>query len=403
MNQREKLLATATGLLLVVLGGFFCYDWLTTALDSRRGEIGRLKSKAAQLERTVRQGQKAKRRLDDLERRSLPTERALSRSLYQSWLLELVGNIGLTDPQVRATGGRAQGDIYYRLTFSIAGRGNLDQLVRLLHEFYSIDDLHQIRRLGIRPIRESRDLELNLSIDALVLPGALRQDLVANVPAERLGHDELEPYTEVILGRNLFAPPNKLPQLSPIGSKEVHLGRSLSFTASAKDPDTLDRVSYRLGDDVPDGATIGESSGSFSWKPDKLGQYAATIYATDDGTPNKSTSETIRISVVAPPPPPPSTPQVAEKPKLRFDDAKHTYVTAITTDARGRKQLWLTIRTSGQILKLYEGDAVSVGSVRGVIFRIDAKQIQVEADEKILAVSLGDNLLDADELPADGL
>jgi hypothetical protein len=403
MSRREKILAVAIGLLLVGMGGLFYNSRIRAALQSRRGEIGRLKSQAAQLDRTVRLGETASKRIADLERRSLPAERALSRSLYQSWLLDLVGKIGLEDPQVRATGGRAHGDIYYRLTFSVTGRGNLEQLVRLMHEFYSIDDLHQIRRLGVRPIPESRDLDLSFSIEALVLPGAERNDAVANVPAERLVHDGLEPYAEVILGRNLFAPPNQPPQLSRIGSQEVNLGRSLSLTASAKDPDKLDRVSFRLGDDAPAGATIGESSGSFGWSPEKLGEYAATIYATDDGTPNKSASETIRISVVEPPPPPPHTPQVAEKTKLRFDDAKHTYVTAITTDVRGRKQLWLTIRTSGQILKLYEGDAVSVGSVRGVIRRIDAKQIQVEADEKILVVSLGNNLLEADELPAEGL
>ena len=63
----------------------------------------------------------------------------------------------------------------------------------------------------------------------------------------------------------------------------------------------------------------------------------------------------------------------------------------------------MTIRTSGQLMKLHEGDVFSVGSVEGVVRKIGDKQVEFEADEKRLLVSVGDNLLEGDELPAEGL
>jgi hypothetical protein len=404
MSSRERLLALAVGGLLVLIVGFYLYGRIDDALRVRLAQNQRLNSQVMDLEKKVRKGQLSDRRLRELNDRSLPADRLLARSLYQSWLLELLGKVGLENPQVRATGGRAHGNVYYRLTFSVSGRGDLEQLVTLLHEFYSVNDLHQIRRLTVRPIPESRDLELGLAVEALVLPGSTRGEAVANLAAQRLTRGTFEEYRDAVLNRNLFAPPNKPPRLSSIGSKEVALGKSLSFTAKATDEDPLDSLAYRLGDDAPAGASISTSSGSFRWTPDKLGQFSLTIIATDDGMPPKSDNETIRVTVVEPPPPPPPEPEkVVQRPKLQFDDAKHAYVTAIMSDSAGRKQLWLTIRTSGEVLKLREGDRVDVGSIRGLIHRIGEKTVEFEVDEKLLLVSLGENLAEGTELPAEGL
>jgi hypothetical protein len=116
--------------------------------------------------------------------------------------------------------------------------------------------------------------------------------------------------------------------------------------------------------------------------------------------PNKSDSDTVKIVVVEPAPPPTEPVEVVERPKLTFDDAKHTYVSGITSNSRGDWELWLTIRTTGQVLRLKEGDRISVGSIQGVVGRIREKDVVVETDERRLLVSKGANLLEGQELPA---
>jgi hypothetical protein len=258
--------------------------------------------------------------------------------------------------------------------------------------------------MRIKPTSDFRNLDISFSIEALILPGSQREGAVANVPAEGLVYGDLERYGAMIVRRNMFGPPNKPPVLSAVpGETRVELGRSVSFTARAKDPDEDDRVRFRLGDDAPPDASIGESSGEFRWEPKELGEYAFSIHVTDDGMPNKSDSNSIKITVVEPAPPPPEPPKVAERPKLSFDDAEHAYVSGITSDASGRRELWLTIRTTGEILRLKEGDRVSVGSIEGLVRRITDKDVLVETEERKLRVSMGQHLLEGQELPPDDI
>ncbi|HND52292.1 MAG TPA: cadherin repeat domain-containing protein, partial [Pirellulaceae bacterium] len=166
--------------------------------------------------------------------------------------------------------------------------------------------------------------------------------------------------------------------------------RSLRFTVKAEDPDKLDTVTYRLAEGAPAGATIDAKSGEFSWTPKTKGEFTVTVIATDDGLPARSSPQKVTISVTDPPPPP-----VAADPpkkKLDFDNAKFTFVTAIV-DAGGRLEAWLTIRTTGQVLKLHEGDKVNIGSIEGKLEKIDSGLIEIATPEKRLVVFLGDNLL----------
>jgi VCBS repeat-containing protein len=98
---------------------------------------------------------------------------------------------------------------------------------------------------------------------------------------------------------------NQAPVLSAIGNKSVDKGQQLSFTASATDPDG-DTVSYSLvagtgcatGEtcSVPSGASIGSSSGAFSWTPDftQAGTYKLKVVASDGSL---SDDEQITITV----------------------------------------------------------------------------------------------------------
>lgn len=98
------------------------------------------------------------------------------------------------------------------------------------------------------------------------------------------------------------------------------------------------------------------------------------------------------FSVYTPPRPvlPPGVAGVAP-PKPEFDDAKHAYFTA-TIQVDGRYQAWIHVRTTGEILRLFAGDAVKVGLFDGKIVSIEPRLMVVKCNDEELRVELGHNL-----------
>jgi hypothetical protein len=90
--------------------------------------------------------------------------------------------------------------------------------------------------------------------------------------------------------------------------------------------------------------------------------------------------------------PPPGGAQAA-LPKPKFDAAKHAYFTG-TVQVDGRFQAWITVRTTGEVLRLFEGDAVKVGLLDGKVVSIEPRLIVVKCDDEELRVELGHNLRD---------
>ena len=95
---------------------------------------------------------------------------------------------------------------------------------------------------------------------------------------------------------------NLAPVLGAIGNQSVNEGATLTFNASATDPDlpsqtlsyTLDAASLALG------MTINNSTGAFSWTPTEAQgglTPSVTITVTDNGTGNLTDSETFTITV----------------------------------------------------------------------------------------------------------
>jgi hypothetical protein len=88
----------------------------------------------------------------------------------------------------------------------------------------------------------------------------------------------------------------------------------------------------------------------------------------------------------APPPPP------------EFDASKHAYVTGIV-QVGGRLQAWITVRTTGEVLRLYEGDPVKVGLLEGKIVSISPRMLVLEAGDEQLRIDLGKNLREGKAVP----
>lgn len=399
MNSRERILAVAISSMLVLGALYYLFDSLEQGFHTRRQAIAKLEQQKLDLERRVRSGKQARTRWVEYRDRSLPADRELARSLYQKWLLKEVESVGMSNVTINGVPTTSRGDAVHVHAFKVTCKGNIEQLTKWLHSFYSTDMLHRLRQLTIKPQNDSKLLDLTISLEAASLIDADQQEL-PTTPSKRLQREGLAPYVAAIVGRNVFAPANQPPKLASLGTQRGAPRRALNFSAKAEDSDKLDKVTFRLVDPPLAGAKIDATTGAFQWTPADKGEFEVTIEATDDGFPAKAVTQKVRLVVADPPPPPPEP--VAAKPtkrKLDFDPARHTILTGIIGND-DRREIWLTVRTTGEIQKLHAGDKVNIGSIEGEVGEIGENAFELINEGKHLQVNLGEHLLQAREIVA---
>ncbi|MEX0867484.1 MAG: cadherin repeat domain-containing protein [Pirellulales bacterium] len=395
MTPRERMLAYATGGLLGLLLIWFLYGELAAAFAVKESRLQAVRDDLDKQEATVRRGRVASRAIAQYEAQSLPADATAARSLYQAWLWDWLQTTEMQQISVSPVSTIHRGDTYRRLTFKASGVGDLRQVTQLLWAFYSADHLHKISQAAIQPIKDSRDLEFSFTIEALSLPGSANTETLTVAASPHLAEVDREAVLEQIIQRNLFSPPNQPPRLAAVGTQRVELGDTLRLSIKATDPDKLDRVRFSLAEAPPD-ASISHD-GEFRWRPTELGEYSATIIATDNGTPAKQDRQTFTIRVVEKPP------QVVEtKPepkRLAFDNAQHAYLTG-TIEQGGQWQAWIELRTEGTLLKLRQGERIDIGSVTGVLHSVSTDHAEIHTDDKRrLLFVLGEPLSEAASMP----
>ena len=172
MNQRERLLATIVGLLLVLVVGFFVFTKIQSAFKKRDQQMTAVRNELDRKQQIIDRGARSARELADYEEISLPSKVELARSQYQAWLSEIAGRAGIKDLEVKVTGQSRLSNDCTQLNCGLNGRGNLREVTKFLHEFYSVDTIHRIRRLPLRPVPDSKDMKVNMRIEALIMPTA---------------------------------------------------------------------------------------------------------------------------------------------------------------------------------------------------------------------------------------
>ncbi|MBW8878657.1 MAG: S-layer homology domain-containing protein [Acidobacteria bacterium] len=97
------------------------------------------------------------------------------------------------------------------------------------------------------------------------------------------------------------AAPNQPPVLSPIPALSAKVGRALTFTVAATDANG-DPITYLLGAGAPAGASIGPSTGIFTWTP-QCGQgpasYGITVIAQDSKGATDTKTATVDVGLEA--------------------------------------------------------------------------------------------------------
>ena len=188
MNQhRQKILLGVLGLMLLYFGGEWGWRNIVQApLDARSQKIERLESDIQKRDKALALARQDAKDLAVWEKQSLPTNPQVARSLYRAWLLQLVGKVGLANRNVEAGEPVSRRGLYESITFTVQGRGTLEQLTRFLYAFYSAGYLHQVHSLAITPLASAGQLDLSLVIEALVLPLKEEKDQLSPTPSDRL-------------------------------------------------------------------------------------------------------------------------------------------------------------------------------------------------------------------------
>lgn len=257
MRKREKQLLGVVALLGLLVAGNWLYGKVSSSFRARGNEITRLENDLKKKELQILQGRQAAAKLTKYESRALPSDPELARAVYSAWLRELAVDAGFesptVDPPTQATpkfltvanarsGRDARPVVYQRLPYNIRGKASLEQVTKFLHAFYSAGHLQLLRSLTLAPQKEGR-LEVKMSIDALVLPGADRKDVLSSVPGEALAGGSFKEYRDVITKRNTFsaykpAPP-KPAQRTSKPDPAVDPMRFAKVTAILTDPELV--------------------------------------------------------------------------------------------------------------------------------------------------------------------
>lgn len=202
-KSSKNILLAAFAILLLAYAGDWLWTALTEPIQTLRGKRQTLQKDIAARMLDLAKARKAAKELAVWEKQSLPSEPQVARSVYQAWLLQLVGRVGLDNPTVDSTQ-PSERNGFSSITFSLQARGSLEKWTHFLYEFYRAGHLHQIRSMSITPIGKKEQLDIVLAIEALVLPGADRSDRLSTQTADQLAFQRLADYQPIVL-RNLFS------------------------------------------------------------------------------------------------------------------------------------------------------------------------------------------------------
>lgn len=304
MNKRERILALAVLVMVVLIGGKWGYGKYTRAMEQRQSELRTASEQLRSEKVKVGRGLRAMKKMDAWQQRSLPANREQALSLYKAWLLDKAKDAGLTVDDIKPLARTTPSTAYTAIGYQIEANGSLAALTKLLYEFYKSPQLQQITRLRLNHPPGATQLGITLEVEGLCLPGAVATDKMPEGTSNRLKLTSLDEYQKSLGERDLVS-----------------------------------------------------------------------VY-----TPPRPPREKSEVAANTPPPPP------------KFDDAEHAYVTGIV-QAGSRLQAWINVRTTGETLRVHEGDPVKVGSIEGTIQSIGPRSVVFKmGEDKQISVELGHSL-----------
>jgi hypothetical protein len=209
LSKRERNLAIGVGvagaLAAVILVWQFAFG-SEQSLSDLQAKYADLSLKVDTRTKDLNKAKRAAVKLDDWQKRSLPSNVEIGRTLYQNWLHEAVNKAGFRGTKVDEIATQPHRGMYEELKYNIRGQATLQQLTSFLFDFYQKGHLHRISLLQITPQEKSGELELIITVEALALVDAAKRDKLTTEPGNRLMKKTLDEYSKMIVARNVFAP-----------------------------------------------------------------------------------------------------------------------------------------------------------------------------------------------------
>jgi hypothetical protein len=208
LSKREKTLAIIVGIAGVLVAFLVFWQFGFSGSESYSQLEARyddLSTKVQKKTEDLQKAQRASRRLDEWQRRSLPYDVASARTLYLNWLRERVSQAGFRETKVNFDSKQLLQKNYEELKYSVRAQVDLRQLTNFLFEFYKAGHLHRISHLKISPMQKTGDLELIINISTLSLLTADRRDKLTSETGNRLKLKSSDEYAKFIAERNVFA------------------------------------------------------------------------------------------------------------------------------------------------------------------------------------------------------
>ena len=207
LQRREKILAAAAvGLVLLSAAWFLLFSGGSLSYRQLEVRCDQLETQVRKKEADVKAAKVAEKRLADWQRRALPSDTTDAPVLYQTWLRQLTDRLQFQQPTIQSTPVQSKPKTFTLWTFKVRGRTSLSKLVEFLYEFYSAGHLHQIRLIDVKTIPNSTDLDVNIDVEAMSLPGADRKGELTKERSKSFGLAKLSDYSKRIEQRNLFGP-----------------------------------------------------------------------------------------------------------------------------------------------------------------------------------------------------
>jgi hypothetical protein len=203
MTKREQTLLAGVLGIVGLWGAWSGWQRFQDAQSERQSRLDTARQAVADAQLEQSKAQATLRQLETWQAESLPTDIDQAQSEYRAWLIAQGEATGLTLDDVKLAGSQSRGEAYTAISYSAEAQGDLTQLTKFLHRFYSAGALHKLTKLQITPLAGGQQLKAALGIEALSVRGATRgEGMPEAVP---LASGDEAKYVSELSSRNLFA------------------------------------------------------------------------------------------------------------------------------------------------------------------------------------------------------
>ncbi len=229
-EKREKFLLVVAGILLFLVIVPTVYVYFGAESAKLSAQRSKLRTDLEKLEKETQNADEINKRLEKLASISLPPNESVAQSVYRNWLLDQASASGLREIKIDQGAISPFKEFYKKYTISLHARASLEQLATFLGRFQRTDHLQLIRSVSIRPLKESREMDVSLKVEALALRQAKpATTLTMRDKSNALSMEAERKMLKTIVDRALFStyvPPSAQPQHADAPPPKVDFDQS---------------------------------------------------------------------------------------------------------------------------------------------------------------------------------